>query len=250
MGIQSLTEQLIHRGLFQGLKSLFHLWRRSNRYCSARLWSNDELRKFAKLFSGDVINVSAGNDKDKENGYYRDYFANAKSYSISNYRKVFNDNDHLYHEIELDLSIPLSPDSDIVSEFDAVFSHTVLEHIFDVKTAVENLCRISKDIVISVIPFIQSFHHDESVFHDYWRFSPYAIINLFNEHSFKTVYINWNNDPVGNIYIFHIASKHPDRWCDIKMMNNDFGPGYYRQLLLSSTDNCRNGKISTLNKII
>ncbi|CAN2048446.1 Methyltransferase type 11 domain-containing protein [Candidatus Magnetomoraceae bacterium gMMP-1] len=237
---------MFNRIILWKLGLLVRLWRKNNRYSNPRLWSNDELKKFADLFVGDVINISAGQDKDKENRTYRDYFSKANSYTISNYKRLFN-NSNLYNEIELDLNVPLPIEKDIISRFDVVFSHTVLEHVYDVKIAIKNLCKLSKDIVITIVPYIQSFHHEEGIYNDYWRLSPYAISNLFSEHSFKTIYISWNNDPIGNIYIFHIASKCPDRWCNIinmNNMNNNFGPGYYRQLLLSNTDNCPNVKIT------
>ena len=49
-----------------------------------REWSNDELKKFAHLFKGDIVNVSAWKDEDKEEGFYRQYFDRAKSYKITN----------------------------------------------------------------------------------------------------------------------------------------------------------------------
>lgn len=51
-----------------------------------RNWSNAELRKFAPLFDGAVINVSGWRDEDKTGGHYRDYFTAATSYNTSNYR--------------------------------------------------------------------------------------------------------------------------------------------------------------------
>jgi hypothetical protein len=218
------------------------LWRKVNRSSNPRYWSNDELKKFAKLITGHVLNISGGNDADKEGQTYRAYFGNASSYSISNYDKSLNGTTE--NKLYLDLGSPLQADSDLVNKFDVVFSHTVLEHVYDIKTAIANMCLLSKDVVITVVPFLQSFHHDdqkfypETFYHDYWRFSPYTLINLFNEHNFKTVYINWNDDPFGNIYIFQIATKYPDKWR--KLIDSDFaderkGPGYSRNKLLGRT---------------
>jgi len=236
------------------LKFIYRLWRKINRESNPRKWSNDELKKTAHLFRGDVINISAGKDLDKEGMVYRKYFKNATSYLISNYKKEYK-TEICYDEIELDLSTPLLSNSDLICRFDVVFSHTVLEHVYDTKVAIRNLCKMSKDIIITIVPFIQSFHHDEMKdYHDYWRISPYAIINLFNEHDFKTIYITWNNDPIGNIYLFHIASKHPERWNEIIRQNDvrslSYGPGYYRQLLLGTAKNCPNAKIAKLNDLL
>lgn len=244
---------IVNRILFWNLRLTYRLWRKINRDCNPRYWSNDELKKLAPLFSGDVINVSAGKDEDKEGGFYHDYFVNSDSYVISNYKKQFGNAD-LYDEIELDLNIPISLESHLVSRFDVVFSHTVLEHVYDMTTAITNLCSLSKDIVITVVPYIQSFHQDEKYYHDYWRISPYAIIKLFEECDFKAIYISWNNDPIGNIYLFHVASKHPERWSEIVDMQkgymNRLGPGYYRQLLLSNISNCPAGEIRASNYIV
>jgi len=225
------------------LRLLYLVWRKTNRNANPRLWSNDELKKFGYLFKDDIINVSAGDDADKEGGCYRDYFPASTSYTISNY-KEFRVED--YKEIELDLGVRLPDNSSLIGGFDVVFSHTVLEHIYDIRTAVANLCRISRDVIISVVPFLQAFHHIETdspmSYHDYWRLSPYALRQMFKENGFETIYINWNNDPLGNIYIFHIASKKPQYWNDIisKMQTDSIshGPGYDRQLLLGGTAGC------------
>jgi hypothetical protein len=51
-----------------------------------RIWSNQELRRFAGQFHGSVANVSAWRDEDKEGARYRDYFKNASEYCITNYK--------------------------------------------------------------------------------------------------------------------------------------------------------------------
>ena len=61
----------------------------SDKICSKfrvpRLWSNSELRKFAPLFTGSVVNISGWNDSDKEGNKYWEYFSNTSEYSITNY---------------------------------------------------------------------------------------------------------------------------------------------------------------------
>lgn len=51
----------------------------------ARIWSNRELAKVGHLFEGDVVNVSAGDDDDKEGNTYALYFPNSHAYRVTNY---------------------------------------------------------------------------------------------------------------------------------------------------------------------
>lgn len=51
-----------------------------------RVWSNDELKKFAHLFEGDVANVSGWQDKDKQGDEYKNYFTQKNSYTITNFK--------------------------------------------------------------------------------------------------------------------------------------------------------------------
>ncbi len=223
--------------LMRILRWLYAIWRKINiRQTNPRLWSNDELAKFAPLFSGKVINVSGGRDNDKEGRSYKDYFVNAESYTLSNYILEFKDS-NAYNEMQLDLSGPLLIDSNLAGKFETVLTHTVLEHIYDVHQAVENLCKLSNDIVITIIPFLQEFHHVPEQYHDYWRISPYSLALLFKQHGFQTLYVNWNDDPMGNVYIFHIASRQPERWDDqIRPAVITHGPGSSRVLIHPEQD--------------
>lgn len=55
------------------------------KYRLARLWSNECLRKYSDYLGGDICNVSGWKDQDKQGGYYKDYFPNRTSYTITNY---------------------------------------------------------------------------------------------------------------------------------------------------------------------
>lgn len=173
-----------------------------------RYWSNKELRKFSLLFTGSVINVSGWKDDDKEGNKYKDYFNKADSYFISNWEHGDRGFQGYENEFSLDLLVELN--DKLRNRFDVVFNHTTLEHIYKFKEAFRNLCRLSKDIVIIIVPFLQEMHGED----DYWRFSPLAIKNLFEENEFKLLYLNFNNHRYSSVYIFAIGSKNPENWKD------------------------------------
>lgn len=177
-----------------------------------RVWSNKELEKFAKLFVGGGCNVSGWIDTDKEGKKYKEYFTNIREYFITNYKseaRGFQGNQQ--NEIFLDLEQDLN--QEMLNRFDVVFNHTVLEHIFDVNKAFENLCKMSKDIVIVVVPFLQEQHAE---YGDYWRFTPLAVQKLFVKNSMDLIYINYNDAKKDSIYIFAIGSKNKDKWKNIE----------------------------------
>lgn len=174
-----------------------------------RIWSNRELQKFAHLFHGDIVNVSAWKDIDKEGGRYRDYFVNASSYTMTNFKAEARGFQGYQDEIFLDLEKELP--RELNQRFDVVFNHTTLEHIYDVKTAFSNLCRLSKDCVILVLPFLQQYHTD---YGDYWRFTPLAIKKMFEENGCELLYQRFNSDKMSSVYVISIASKYPDKWRD------------------------------------
>jgi len=172
-----------------------------------RVWANRELEKYAHLFSGDIVNVSGWTDVDKEGRKYRDYFRNAQSYSITNYKAEARGFQGEEGEIFLDLELPLQ--DELRERFDVVFNHTTLEHVYHVKTAFENLCSMSKDVVIIILPFVQQFHAD---YGDYWRFTPMAIKRMFDDNGFELLYQSFNGHRSASVYTFSIASKHPEKW--------------------------------------
>lgn len=224
--------------IYFGLKKFSTYWCKLNRTNNARFWSNDTLRIIAPLFQGDIINVSAWNDSDKEGRKYRDYFSSCNSYSISNYKGKLSRNG-LTNEIFINLERPLPHKSILIQRFDLVFTHTVLEHIFNIKTAINTLCLMSKDCVLTIVPFIQPLHWINGSFEDYWRISPFALQRLFLNEGFQTIFQSWNKDPIGNIYIFHLATKYPEKWKNqfetmFSSIDQNHFPGLEKQIFLFS----------------
>jgi len=174
-----------------------------------RYWSNREMKRFSHLFTGNIINVSGWKDADKEGSFYKDYFINAEEYHISNIHGECGDESE--KSIFIDLEKPL--DKDLKGRFDVVFNHTTLEHIYDVKTAFNNICSLSKDIVILVVPFSQPVHYSKSGdWYDYWRFTPFSIKKMFENNGFELVYLSSNDNFAASIYLFCIATKNPEKW--------------------------------------
>jgi hypothetical protein len=178
-----------------------------------RNFSNAMLRKYASHISGGIINVSGWRDEDGEGGHYKDYFKNASSYTVSNVggqSKGFGSAPG-YDEIELDLcrNIP----EKLLGKYDAVFNHTTLEHIYDFKTAFSNLCKLSKDTVILVVPVMQQIHHKED-FGDWWRPTTMTIAKMFKENGFTPLILRTNDQPFAPIYCLALGSKKPHLYKD------------------------------------
>lgn len=173
----------------------------------ARRWSNRELKKFAGWFPGEVVNVSAWKDEDKEGAHYADYFTQKTGYSITNYKAEARGIQGAANEIFLDLEQPLDPA--LAGRFDVVFNHTTLEHVYELQAAFGNLCAMSRDLVIVVVPWLQPYHSD---YGDYWRISPLAAKKMFEANRLEPLYISFNEDAFASVYVFAIGTKHPERW--------------------------------------
>lgn len=161
------------------------------------------------FFRGSIINVSGKVDSDKEGGVYRSYFPNAAKYCVSNYNVKEKVREEKRWDFDINLDEELDPQ--FIGEFDVVFNHTTLEHIFDLQRAFTNLCAMTKDIVIVVVPFLQQMHFGAS-YKDYWRFTPYALKEMFQREGMKLLYISGNNKSRESIYLFAIGSKKPHLW--------------------------------------
>ncbi len=174
----------------------------------ARRWSNRELRKLAPLFTGDIVNVSAWDDRDKEGGYYKDYFTQKSGYYYTNYageRGLQGQNNEYFLDLTADL-----PD-ELKHRFDVVFNHTTLEHVFEVRKAFQNLCLASKDIAIVVVPFCQKMH-GKDMYEDFWRLTPTCLRYLFRENNFEVVYEAQSPYRDAAIYLLFVASRDPEKW--------------------------------------
>lgn len=168
-----------------------------------RVWSNNELKKIAHIFEGDVLNVSAWKDEDKQKSYYRNYFISANSYYISNFKSEHKGITGLDKEIYLDLEQP-TPE-DLVHKFDIVFNHTTLEHVYHFQKAVTCLCEIARECVIIVVPYIQQMHGVG--YGDYWRFTPQALKMMFEDRGLNLRYCSANGASRSSIYLFAVATK-------------------------------------------
>jgi hypothetical protein len=93
--------------------------------------------------------------------------------------------------------------------FATVFNHTTLEHVWDFRTAFANLCALSSDAVIVILPWLQPLHSD---YGDYWRFSPQAAVRLFEEQGMRIVHLDWNRGPRQSVYVLAVAVRDPERW--------------------------------------
>ena len=191
-----------------------------------RIKTNHILKKFAPLFSGNIINVSGSSDSDKESSFkdyyfgnydkgnrYKDYFQNAKSYTVSNY--PLDRTEYLLDKtnmIFLDLEEKLS--EELVGKYNVVFNHTVFEHIYNIFEAFKNLCSLSNDIVIFIVPQFQQIHDYSRGYKDYWRFTPFAVDRLFEDNGFTVLYRETTTGFSESMYLFYIASKNPDNWKD------------------------------------
>lgn len=182
-----------------------------SQFRSARVWSNDELQRLAPLLRGDVVNVSGSQDADKEGRRYRDYFTGADSYSITNYTG-YRGATGAEGEIPLDLTQPL-PD-ELVGRFDVVFNHTTLEHIYDTRGAFELLCRMSRDLVIVVVPFAQATHWSDS-FGDYWRFTPMGLRAMFADNGLEVVHEAAGPSRGEPVYLLFVGAQSAERWRNV-----------------------------------
>lgn len=174
-----------------------------------RSWSNQEIRKIGKLVGGRVLNVSGWRDEDKNGGHYRDYFVNAERYDISNYSGESGVSG-LANEVFLDLEKELP--EELKGQYDVVFNHTTLEHVFDIRKAIANICALSRDTVIVVTPFLQQVHYIEGSFGDWWRPTPMCMTRLLEEQGFSVVYQSHNDNPWYIVYLITVASRHPERF--------------------------------------
>lgn len=177
-----------------------------------REWSNQQLALLAHAFTGDVINVSGWRDEDKRGRKYRDYFVNANSYCVSNFSGTKGTTDG-EKGIFLDLEGEIP--AELRGRFQVAFNHTTLEHIYEIRKAVQNICLLSHDSIILVTPFLQAEHYEDGVFGDYWRPTPMCLAKMLGQEGFSVVYQAVNDTPWDIVYVFTMASRAPEKHAEI-----------------------------------
>ncbi len=184
------------------------------KFRSPRIWSNGVLKPICNLLGGHVVNVSGWKDSDKDGLTYRSYFPKATKYSITNYKsEACGFQGNLENEIFLDLEASLPPE--LRQAFDVVFSHTVLEHVFECVVAAQNMADMTRDALVITVPFLQEQHTD---YGDYWRFTPTCLARLLRKTGLQPVYIDYNDAARDSIYVVAVATRYPERWSSIRSL--------------------------------
>ena len=78
---------------------------------------------------------------------------------------------------------------DYNNEFDVIICKTVLEHVYDVNKAVENMYNALKKggVLMIIVPFLYPLHDEPN---DYWRFTEYSLRKLLKK--FEKIEINYS----------------------------------------------------------
>ncbi len=173
---------------------------------NGRTFSNFCLKRILTFLDvNSVLNVSGWDDGDKEGGRYSDYFSQkVKKYEVSHF-----ENDYLRSDTDLSKMVINLEDENYQAgeKFELVFSHTVLEHIFDQQNAFKIMCSLSEKYVVGVVPMINVLHW-EKTYEDYWRFTPHGIRKLFENNGFKLVHLEIGPTLSISQYIVFVGAKN------------------------------------------
>jgi hypothetical protein len=115
--------------------------------------------------------------------------------------------------IPFDLEQPLPGALD--QAFDFVLCHTVLEHVFDNQTAFANLRRMTRDVLVIVVPFLQDEHDERGSYGDFWRYTPASLTRLVAQDGLHVVSLSHNDNVWYPIYLLAVASRRPEFWREV-----------------------------------
>ena len=126
-------------------------------------------------------------DQGKRNGPYRKY-------------TIYNGEDVL--------------ETALAQKFDVAINHTVLEHIEWIQPAFENIAHLTREALITVVPFLQDEHYAPGIYGDYWRYPPLGLKALYEQHGFTLIYLNANDTPWYPVYLTAVGVRHPEKFPD------------------------------------
>jgi SAM-dependent methyltransferase len=141
--------------------------RTANVLLGTRRWTDRQVADIASTSTGlTVLEIGSGRQDMGHNAYSLIHaFPNAGEFVQSDFNPEFG------HRV-IDIT-----DMDVDQEFDVILCMYVLEHVFDVHAAVENMRKALKPggrLVIAV-PHLYPYH-DEPI--DFWRFTEYSLRRL------------------------------------------------------------------------
>ena len=135
---------------------------------------NNFLKKISSEFiDADILEIGSGVKKRKTSAV--EIFSKAKKFQQT--------------DVDVDLgykTLDLTNIQSFDKEYDLVICTNVLEHIYDVRTAVNNLYKLVKkdgNIVVSV-PFVYPLHDEPE---DFWRFTEHSLRKLFENFEITTL---------------------------------------------------------------
>ena len=136
------------------------------------------LNRFLKSISSnykhlDILEIGSGDTNKNQSA--EQIFPHAKVFVQTDVNNSFG---HKYLDITSAIQIE--------EKYDLVLCTNVLEHIFDIKSAIKNLNYLLKEkghLLISV-PFIYPLHDEPE---DFWRFTEHALKKLFSDFKFLMV---------------------------------------------------------------
>lgn len=141
-----------------------------------RQFNNKCIKSFAKGVENKRI-LELGSGKKYKGWYYysaKQFFDNSNEFIQSDIVQEYG------HKI-IDVT-----KADYENEFDIILCMNVLEHVFDLHTAIENIYKALKPNGIVII-FVPAFYplHDEPT--DYWRFTEHSIRKLLQKFGEVTI---------------------------------------------------------------
>lgn len=180
---------------------------------NARWWSNEEIKRAIAPLSDlqSVINVSGYDDRDKQGGHYREYFPVSIDYFMTYYPtdEAKGKSEAFGKAFPVDLMETLP--RKLEERFDLVFNHTVLEHVPNPFKGFEQIVKMSRDLVLTIVPFRQQLHFIQGSFGDYFRITPMGMRYLHQVNGLTTLYESTTPSPAGQIYVVSLATKHPEK---------------------------------------
>jgi len=145
--------------------------RRPKAPSASRVEGNALLREWCARVTGFVLSVGSGDDSDRAGRRYRDYFTAATDYATSDVRPG------------CDFLLDVRDLSGVIEKYDAVFAHSVFEHVDDVFRAGVECARVLRPggLLLIGVPFRYRIHRAPL---DFWRFTEFGLRYLLARSGF------------------------------------------------------------------